>query len=155
LPAGRLARLGATPDFHGLSTRLAAIAVAAFVCATMACSHDTTTSPSPTVTRTTDTFSGTVSVGGSAYHTFSVAQTGTVDLTLTAAAPPSTILMGIGIGMVSDSACVVMAGASGQAQAGASPQLSGTVSPGTLCAEINDVGNQAAPVTYTLTVTHP
>jgi hypothetical protein len=144
------------PDFHhGLLSRLVAIAVAAFVSATMACSRDTTTSPSTTAPRTTDTFSGTVSVGGSAYHTFSVAQTGEVDLTLTAAAPPSTIGMGVGIGMVSGSTCVVMAGASGQAQPGTSPQLSGTVSPGTLCAAISDLGNQAAPVAYTLTVTHP
>jgi hypothetical protein len=96
-----------------------------------------------------------VPVAGSAYHTFSVTKTGQVDLTLTAAAPPSTIVMGVGIGMVSDATCVVVAGASGRAQPGASAQLSGTVSPGTLCAEIHDVGNQTAPVSYTLTITHP
>ena len=118
------------------------------------CSHDSTTSPTPSPSRTTDTFNGTVPVGGSAYHTFSVAQAGEVDLTLTAAAP-STIVMDVGIGTVADSACVVMAGASGPAQPGASPQLTGMVSPGTLCAAISDAGNQSAAVTYTLTVTHP
>jgi hypothetical protein len=107
------------------------------------------------VTRTTDTFSGTVPVSGSAYHTFSVTQSGQVDLALTAATPPSTVLMGVGIGIVSDAACVTVAGASGRVQAGASAQLTGIVSPGTMCAEIHDVGNQAAPVSYTLTVTHP
>jgi hypothetical protein len=96
-----------------------------------------------------------VPVGGSAYHTFSVTQTGEVDLTLTAAAPPSTIVMGVGVGVVSGTSCVDMAGASGLAQPRASAQISGTVSPGTLCAEIHDVGNQTAPVTYTLAVTHP
>jgi hypothetical protein len=121
----------------------------------VACSKDATTTPTPTVTRTTDTFTGTVPVGGSAYHTFSVTATGQVDLTLTAATPPSTITMGVGIGVVSDANCVDVAGASGRAQPGAAAQVSGTVSPGTLCAEIHDVGNQAAPVSYTLTVTHP
>jgi hypothetical protein len=96
-----------------------------------------------------------VPVSGRAYHTFTVAQTGQVDLTLTAAAPPSTIVMGVGVGTVSDSTCVVLSGASGRAPAGASAQVSGTVSPGTFCAEIHDVGNQAAPVTYTLSVAHP
>ncbi len=122
----------------------------------MACSKDAaTTTPTPAVTRTTDTFTGTVPVRGSAFHTFSVTQTGQVDLTLTAAAPPATIVMGVGIGVVSDANCVDVPGGSGLAQPGASAQVSGTVSPGTLCAEIHDVGNQSAPVTYTLSVTHP
>jgi hypothetical protein len=28
-------------------------------------------------------------------------------------------------------------------------------SPGTLCVDVYDVGNQSAPVSYTVTVTHP
>jgi hypothetical protein len=50
---------------------------------------------------------------------------------------------------------VLFAGASASTPAGTSPQLSGTVSPGMLCVEVRDLGNQAAPVTYTVAVTHP
>jgi len=34
-------------------------------------------------------------------------------------------------------------------------QLSGTTSAGTLCVQVYDIGNQTAPVSYTVTVTHP
>jgi hypothetical protein len=122
-----------------------------------ACSGNDTaaTTPTPTVTRTTDTFSGTAPVGGSAFNTFTVAQAGQVDVTLTAAAPPATITMGIGLGAPGDSRCVLFAGAVANTPAGVAPQLSGTVSPATLCVEVHDLGNQTAPVTYTVTVTHP
>jgi hypothetical protein len=123
----------------------------------MACggSDAATTSPTPTATRTTDTFSGSVPINGSAFHAFSVSQSGEVDVTLTAAAPPSTIVMGIGLGMVVDSICERLPGATASVPSGSSAQLAGIVTPGTLCAEVFDVGNQAAPVSYTITVTHP
>jgi len=117
--------------------------------------NTTATTTSPTVTRTTDTFTGTTPIEGSAFHTFTVTQAGEVDATLTAAAPPSTIVMGFGLGEPADSKCVPFAGAEASTPAGASPQLSGTVSPATLCVEVHDIGNQTAPVTYTVTVTHP
>jgi len=74
-------------------------------------------------------------------------------VTLTAATP--SIVMGIGLGTVVDSLCTLLPGASMDVQPGASAQLAGIVSAGTLCAEIYDVGNQGTPVSYTLTVTHP
>jgi hypothetical protein len=113
------------------------------------------TTTSPSVTRATDTFTGTAQIAGSASHTFTVSQAGEVDVTLAAAAPPSTIVMGLGLGEPAESKCVPFAGALTSTPAGTSPQLSGTVSPGTLCVEVHDIGNQTAPVTYTLTVTHP
>jgi hypothetical protein len=122
-----------------------------------ACGGSTTaaTTTSPTVTRTTDTFTGTMPIAGSAFHTFTVSQAGEVDATLTGAAPPSTIVIGFGLGEAADSKCVPFAGAEASTPAGTSPQLSGTVSPATLCVEVHDLGNQTAPVTYTVTVTHP
>jgi hypothetical protein len=118
--------------------------------------NDTTaTTTSPTTTRTTDTFTGSVPVAGSAFHAFTVSQAGQVDATLTAAAPPSAIVMGFGLGEVADSKCVPFAGALASTSAGTSPQLSGIVSAATVCVEVHDMGNQTAPVTYTVTVTHP
>jgi hypothetical protein len=94
-------------------------------------------------------------VNGSAFHTFSVAQAGAVDMTLTAAAPPSTIVMGIGLGTVVEARCVLLAGAAAEVPAGAAAQLSGIVSAGTLCADVHDAGHQTTAVSYTLIVTHP
>jgi hypothetical protein len=122
-----------------------------------ACTGNGTTATTPTASaaRTTDTFTGTTPIAGSAFHTFTVSQAGQVDVTLTAAAPPATIVMGVGLGEPADAKCVLFAGALASTPAGTSPQLSGTVSPASLCVEVHDLGNQTAPVTYTVTVTHP
>jgi hypothetical protein len=125
--------------------------------ATAACNKsDTTTTPTtPTVARTTDTFSGTVAVGGDDSHSFPIAAAGNVDVTLTAATPPATIVMGLSIGTLGTGKCVAVAGGSIQTPAGSAVQLSGVASPGTLCVDVRDVSGQTAPVTYTVTVTHP
>ena len=128
-----------------------AIAIAASACGSTASSSTTT----PTVARTTDTFSGTVAVGGRDFHSFTITATGTVDVTLTATTPPSTIVMGLNIGIPGDSKCPAMAGASTLTAAGASVQLSGIASPGLLCVDVHDAGNQSGPISYTVTVTHP
>ena len=109
----------------------------------------------PSVTRTTDTFSGTVQMAGSAFHSFRVAQTGTTEVTLTTASPPATVVMGLALGIVDDAGCTRLAGASLNAAAGSTPQLAGLTSTGTLCVQIRDAGNQTAPVAYTVSVTHP
>ena len=150
-----------TANPRGLAGRirdagLYAIAVAVCVVATGCSGNDSTAATTtPTVTRTTDTFTGTVPVGGSDFHSFPIAATGSIDVTLTAATPPSAIVMGIGIGTLADGKCSEMAGASTQTAAGASVQLSGIVSPGTLCVDVRDLGAASSPVTYSLTVTHP
>jgi len=109
----------------------------------------------PSVTRTTDTFSGTVQVAGSTFHSFRVAQTGTTEVTLTTASPPATVVVGLAIGTVDDAGCTRLTGASVNTAAGSTPQLAGLTSTGTLCVQIRDVGSQTAPVAYTVSVTHP
>jgi hypothetical protein len=119
----------------GLYALLVALALAS-----AACKKDDNTPTTPTVTSKTETFTGTVQVKSSTIHNFTVEQAGQVSVTLTAASPPSTIAMGIGVGTPANGACGV---------------LSGVVSPGMLCVTIFDVGNQTAAVTYTVTVMHP
>jgi hypothetical protein len=136
----------------------ASFAVAAIaLLAGAGCNKNTTaaTTTTSTVTRTTDTFSGTVPIGGSAFHSFAVTVTGTIDVTLTVATPPPAIVMGLSVGTLADGTCTALVGASVKAPAGASTQLSGMASPGTLCVEVHDVGNQSAPVNYTVIVVHP
>jgi hypothetical protein len=136
---------------------LAMMAVALLLLGLSGCSGSSPppAATSPTVPRTTDTFSGTVAVGGDDFHSFPVAASGTVDVTLTAAAPPSAIVMGISIGVPAGDKCAALAGGSTQTPAGSAVQLSGIASPGTLCVDVRDAGGQSAPVSYTVTVTHP
>lgn len=135
-------------------TRLYALLLA-LALASVACKKDEApTTPSAPTTKT-DTFSGTVQVKSSANHTFTVDNSGQVSVTLTAASPPSTIAMGIAVGTPANGACGRLSGATTTTAAGATAQLTGVVSPGMLCVEIFDVGNQTAAVTYTVTVTHP
>ncbi|HEX3646386.1 MAG TPA: hypothetical protein VHT95_12315 [Vicinamibacterales bacterium] len=127
-----------------------------FLIGAAACgSSPSTPTTTPTVPRTTDTFNGTVAVGGRDFHSFTITTTGTVDVTLTAAAPPATIVMGVSVGIPANGLCPAMSGASTLTAAGGSVQLSGILSPGLLCVDVHDVGNQSAPVSYTVTVTHP
>ncbi|HXI30614.1 MAG TPA: hypothetical protein VNG89_19380 [Vicinamibacterales bacterium] len=130
---------------------------AALALAVGACGNDSTsgTVSTPTATRTTDTFSGTVQVGGSNFHSFPVSQAGTTDATLTAATPPAGVAMGFAIGTTGDGNCTPLAGASGTVVAGATPQITGLTTAGTLCVQIRDVGQATGPVSYTVTVTHP
>ncbi len=141
---------------RGALHALAVLGSAAVLALTVAaCGNDSSSSTTPTVPRTTDSFNGTVPVGGSDFHSFPVQAAGNTDVTLTAAGPPPNVIMGLAIGTVSDAGCTRLTGASVNTAAGPTPQLSGLTSTGTLCVQVRDVGNQTAPVTYSVSVTHP
>jgi hypothetical protein len=119
-----------------------------------ACGKNNNSTTSPSTTTKTESFTGTVEVGGSGMSTFSVTMSGQVTVTLTSAGPPSTIAEGLGVGTPANSACGILPGGSVTVAAGSSAQLSGVVSPGTYCVTVYDVGNQTAPITYAVTVVH-
>ena len=138
-----------------------------FICLTLlaacaACSGGSSSSPStapsssPPLAPTNETFTGTVSVGGSDSHQFVVKlSNGLVSATLTAAGPPSTIAMGLAIGAVSAGTCTLLPNGSIITSASATPQLSGTnFQNGTYCVAVFDVGNQTADINYSVTVAH-
>ena len=109
----------------------------------------------PSAAPTTETFTGTVPMGGSDIHNFTIAlSNGQVNITLTQAGPPSTIYMGLGIGTPSASGCTLLSGGSVATPAGPVAQLVGTTPAGTYCVAVFDAGNQNADVTYSVTVTH-
>ncbi len=112
------------------------------------------TTTTSTTTRTTDTFTGSVPVGGHDFHSFTVTASGQIDVTLTTATPASAV-MGISIGTPGDTVCPAVAGGSVRAAAGSTAQLSGMASPGTLCVDVKDVGGQASTVSYSVSVLHP
>jgi hypothetical protein len=135
---------------------LAACALAtAAACST---SSDPGTSSLPTAPGTplvTENFSGTVQVGLSDSHPFTVTSSGAaINLALTSAGPPSTIFMGFGIGSWDGTTCLLLSGGYLTTQAGAAPQLSGPINAGQYCVMVYDVGNMAAPITYTVVITH-
>ena len=111
----------------------------------------------PSATVTTETFTGTIQPGASKVHTFSVTTPGTVSVTMTAAGPPPTITMGLGIGNPDASGnCIFLSGGTTQAIASTTtPQLSGTLTAsGAYCVAIADVGNAAGAITYSISVSH-
>jgi len=122
-------------------------------CASCGKGNGSTTAPSTPTTKT-DTFTGTVQVGGSAMNNFSVNAAGQVIVTLTAAGPPASVTMGVGIGSPGD-VCGVLPGGSVTTPASSTAQLSGVLTPGTYCVTVFDVGNQTAAISYTVTVAHP
>jgi hypothetical protein len=137
--------------FHGC---LLAVAAAAVIPACTG-SNSPTAATSSAAARTTETFSGTVTAGGRDVHNFPVAAEGAIDVTLTAVAPTSAAIVGISLGMAGGNGCTVLAGASALAAAGSAPQLSGIVTPGTMCVDVHDPGTLTATVSYTITVLHP
>jgi hypothetical protein len=135
--------------------------VAVSLLAAAACSSGDTsssTAPSiaaPTAPAVTENFSGTVQVGSYDANPFTVTASGAViSLTLTAAGPPATIFMGFGVGTYVGPVCTLLSGGYGVYQAGTTPQLSGTIGAGAYCVMVYDAGNQAAPITYAVTITH-
>lgn len=122
---------------------------------TTSTSTSSTSSTSPTTAVTTESFSGTVPVGASDTHPFTVALSGgQVNAILTAAGPPSTIYMGLGIGTYSGGTCSLLSGGSVVTQAASTAQLAGTVNAGSYCVQVYDAGNQTAAVSYAVTVNH-
>jgi len=114
-------------------------------------STDTIASPT-----TTETFSGTLQVGGSSFYSFVVAVNGTVNVTLASVSGAdvvSTVTLGLAIGTPSGTGC--SGGTVTNVQPGTDPQVTGTYSPGRYCVNVSDVGNLAGPAGFNVTIAHP
>ena len=137
-----------------------AVGLALVVCAcgnsTTAPSSSSTTTTTSTTPAVTESWTGTVPVGGAAFYSFSISQSGTVQLTLQSVSGqdvPPTVTLGLGIGTPDGTSCVTTG--TTNAQAGSTPQVTATDDPGLYCARVSDVGNLSAPATVTVVVGHP
>jgi len=132
-----------------------------------ACSHNTTSSAPSSTTSTTSTtpaaptvsesFTGTLPVGGFKFFSFNIAVNGTVNVTLNSvsgAGVPSTVQLGLGIGSPAGLDCSATVNATAGATA-AKPQATGTFGPGTFCVRVYDVGNLFAAANFNITIAHP
>lgn len=137
---------------------LAYLAVAAAFAVAGCSTGDTPSSPLPTAPSSplvTETFSGTVQVNGLDSHPFTVTSDGfQISIDLTTAGPPSTITMGVGVGSLASGTCQPLSGGTTPAAAGPTAQLTGTIAAGNYCLAVFDIGNQSAPITYTVVVNH-
>lgn len=139
--------------------RLALIA-AAIVVVSCGGSNDSQVVTAPSATVVTETFTGTVNppvvgVGQQDIHNFTVSVDGTLSVTLTAAGPPPTIKVGLGVGNPgANGTCSMSTGNFVETAAGTTAQLSGAIGMGTYCVSVFDTGNILQPVTYSVTVAH-
>ena|SRR5437762_2964712 len=137
------------------SLSLLCLVLAAGACNTTDSTTSTTSVTAPTPAVITETFSGTVDVGGSAINPFTIALSGgQVNVILTAAGPPSTIYMGLGVGAYDGTACTLLTGGSVVTPAAATAQLAGYLNAGAYCVMVYDAGNQTASIAYSVTVNH-
>jgi hypothetical protein len=139
------------------SHRLLTIALALVSAMCVACnpfdlSPSDSTNPS-TNGPTLETFSGSLSQGGSLTFTYTVTAAGAVGVTLTAVTPATTSALGLGMGTSSGGTCTVTSSTSA-AIAGSAAQLSATENPGTYCVKVSDLGNLATTSSVTVTVAH-
>lgn len=133
-----------------------------------ACSEPTLDSPTaPTTTTTTpttapaaptftETFVGTVPVGGFSFYSFAVTVYGTVDVTLNSVQGqfvPATVMMGLGLGTPSGEDCVTTATVT--TASGTAIHVTQTLNPGIACVRIYDVGNLFGPATFNVTIAYP
>src|SRR5260221_12495105 len=103
---------------------LTALIVASGLAAAGCSSDDPTSSlpATPSSPLVTENFSGTVQVGGSDAHPFTVTSSGfQITLDLTSVGPPSTISMGFGIGSWDGTTCTPLTGGRGTPPATAAP----------------------------------
>ena len=131
--------------------------------ATAACGKDASTPTSPTTPTTTvaepsitEDFTGTVTVGGAAFYSFTVGVNGTVNITYNAASGngvPGSVWLGLGLGAPSAEDCVTSSTVNTPPKSTA--QLTGTYAPGIYCVKVSDIGNLYAPATFSVSIAHP
>jgi hypothetical protein len=138
-------------------TPRSAVVLLVFAMLGASCGSDTTTPTTPTPpSPATETLNGSMAQNGTAIRTFTASKSGTVSVTLAAAGPPSSIVLGLGIGIRGATGIDCKFSQTVNTAAGAAGQISAAVDAGTYCAGAYDIGNVGPNgITVTVTVTHP
>lgn len=113
------------------------------------------TAPS-TSTPFSELFTGTLSPGGSVFYSFTVQQTGAVNLTLASLTSSPLVVVpktvGLALGVPVAEGCSYTTSIT--AGAALTAQISSTSGPGTLCVDVFDVGSLTGPINFAVVVTH-
>lgn len=117
-----------------------------------------TTTQTPVAPTQTETFRGTLAVGATRFYSFSVAQYGTVNLTLTALTgdiDPATSSVTLGLGRPSGTGCALGLSVTAFPTSTETPHTSNILDAGVYCAQVTDSGTLTAPAAFTVAIAHP
>jgi hypothetical protein len=130
------------------------ICAAALALAAAACSDPVApNAPVPVTPTITETFAGTLTIGGTDLFTFTVNQVGGLQVTLASIQPSAAVQLSVGTPSTSTGVCEALSGLT--AVAGPNAQLSGTATvPGSFCVSVTDIGNLVEAVNFTILVLH-
>jgi hypothetical protein len=109
-----------------------------------------TPGPLPTVT---DTFTGTLSVNGAMTYTFSSLGAGSLQATLKAVSPDSSIPVGFSVGVWNGTTCQITLANDNAFQG--TVILGNINGSGTLCTRVHDVGKLVESASFEISVVHP
>jgi hypothetical protein len=113
------------------------------------------TTSTPVAPTTTESFVGTLPVGGARFYSFSVAVYGTVNATLVSIggpAVPADVVVNLGIGTLVGTGC---SSSSPTGVSAGSAAVTASEQPGVYCVTIADVGNLPGAADFTVTIDHP
>jgi hypothetical protein len=138
-----------------------AVGLAAVAVVMAACGGDSSSPAAPTTTGTSTStllFEGQLSVGGSAFYSFSVDNSGTTNVMLastTTSTSPGTsanVVLGLGIGTPLATDCTVTAPF--PVTANLQTAVSSNLTPGIYCVRVFDVGNMKVPLNFAIRIVH-
>jgi hypothetical protein len=141
-----------------MKTLAAVVCALAFSACGGADTSATDTTPSITAGPSTELFEGTLDPGGSAFYSFMVSGTGLTNVMLasvttsTSPGASSAVTLGLALGTPLGEGCVITN--SIPASAGLTSQLVNSLTPGTYCARVYDIGNLKAPVNFAIRIVH-
>jgi hypothetical protein len=105
---------------------------------------------------TTETFVGTVPVGGYQSSSFRVSRAGEYSVTLVSLNPPASVFVTVSFGTAVSVGCAPSQGYSNALATPGHTVLQGSIpASGMYCVQVNDQGNFTVPETYTIQVSHP
>ena len=144
------------------ASRGLAFALAATLALTLsACGGSDTSTPtaaSADTGPTTQLFEGQLSVGGSAFYSFTVTTTGLANVllasvsTTTTPGTSSTVVLGLALGMPIGTDCTITNAV--PTAAGLTSQMVNSLTPGTYCARVYDIGNLKSAVNFAIRIVH-
>ena len=137
-----------------------AVALATLAVVTSACSAGGPAAvTAPTATGpAAELFEGPLLPGGSAFYSFTVTATGLTNVMLasvttsTSPGTSSTVVLGLAIGTPIGSDCTITNAL--PTAAGLTSQIVNSLTPGTYCARVYDIGNLKVPVNFAIRIVH-
>jgi hypothetical protein len=123
-----------------------------------ACGSNSPTTPTTPAAPQTEVFSGTLAPQGSAFYSFTLATAGSVSITLASLVPKApgpaiNTVMGLGVGAPNGTDCDVTNSVT--TAPGLTAQLVNSLTAGTYCARIYDLGALATNVDFSVRIVHP